>query len=124
MPFADTDFLVALIKNDDWLKESASSIYQIYKGQIWTSPSVIIELLFICNRWDLKPEKVVSDIYALIDVRDLELATALLAAHYISEKKATILDSLHAAYAQHDIIISSDSIYDKLGLERLKLRKE
>lgn len=57
-------------------------------------------------------------------MRDLEEKTALLAAHYIKQKKINVFDALHAAYAQFDEIISSDHIFDELGLDRIKLEKE
>ncbi|MDO8553985.1 MAG: PIN domain-containing protein [Candidatus Micrarchaeota archaeon] len=124
MPFADTDFILALIKDDDWLKERATTTYDRYKDELWISPHVISELLLICKRLDLDPEKIIVHTYRLVKVRDLEEKTALLAAHYIKQKKINVFDALHAAYAQFDEIISSDHIFDELGLDRIKLEKE
>ncbi len=124
MPFADADFLVALIKDDDWLKEKASTVYQKYKGTIWTSGFVIAEILLISKRLGLDVEIVVANIYRIVEVRGLDPGAALLAAHYIKENGANVFDAIHAAGAQHDLILSSDKIYDELGLDRLKLESK
>ena len=40
--FADTDFILALIKESDWLKTNAEKILEDNKGKIRTSISVMI----------------------------------------------------------------------------------
>ena len=40
--FADTDFILALVKDSDWLKENAVKILKENKGKINTSISVMI----------------------------------------------------------------------------------
>lgn len=123
MPFADADFLLALIKDDDWLKEKASVTYQKHKGTIWTSGFVIAEIMLVSKRLELDSEIMVANIYRIIEVRGFEQSVALLAAHYIKENDADVFDAIHAAGAQNDLILSSDKIYDELRLNRLRLEE-
>ncbi len=123
IPFVDCDFLLALIKDSDWLKEKATKLYDKHNGSLWTSGYVIAELLLICKKFNLDPEVIVVNVYRTVEVRGLEETTALLAAHYIKEKKVNVFDALHAAHAQFDEIISSDPVYDELGLDRIKLEE-
>ena len=123
MPFVDTDFLVALLKDDDWLKKNALKIYHHYKGKLWTSEFVVIELLLISQRLKLDPEIVVIDIYELVQVEGQQKNAILLAANYIKEGVG-VFDAIHAACSDSDTIISSDNVFDDLGLVRLKLEKE
>ncbi|MBI5051368.1 PIN domain-containing protein [Candidatus Micrarchaeota archaeon] len=121
MPFADSDFILAIIKDEDWLKEKATKVYARYKESLWTSGYTIVEILLISKRLNLDPERIVVHIYRLLKVKDLDERIALLAAHYIKEKKANVFDALHASYSQFDRIISSDAVFDELGIERVSL---
>lgn len=123
IPFVDTDFLLALLKDEDWLKEKAKQVYQRYKETLWCSGYVIVELLLVSRRLNLDAEKLIQNTYRLVEVRGLDESIALLAAHYVKEKKANVFDALHAAYAQFDRILSSDSVFDELGLDRIKFEK-
>jgi predicted nucleic acid-binding protein len=124
MPFVESDFFIAILKDSDWLKSKAAKAYEKYKGRLWTSPSVIAELLLISEEFGLDPENIIAHIYRLVDVKDLDEVIAVRAAHFMKEEKATAFDALHAAYAQNDLVLSSDSIYDKLGIERIKFESE
>jgi len=124
MPYVETDFFLAILKEDDWLKSKAQELYQKYQGQLWTSPPVITELLLICKEFGLDPEKVIVHVFQIVEVKYIDEGIALQAAHYIKKQKTTVFDALHAAYVQDDVIISSDKIYDKLNLSRIKLEEE
>ena len=124
MPFVESDFFIAIFKERDWLKSKSIKAYEKYKGQLWTSPSVIAELLLISEEFGLDPENIIAHVYQLVDVKDLDEVTAVRAAHFMKEEKVTPFDALHAAYAQNDCVLSSDSVYDKLGIQRIKLESE
>ncbi len=81
-------------------------------------------MLLIAKRLNLDAEKIISGTYQLVEVRDLDRVIAFRAAYYMKEKKINVFDALHAAYAQFDEIISSDHIFDELGLDRIKFEKE
>lgn len=119
--FADTDFILAMVKDSDWLKEKATQVYHTHKDEIWTNGFVIAEVFIISQRLKLDCEVVVSNIYRMFKVKGLDQETALLAAHFIKHKNVTPFDAIHAASAKPDIILSSDRIFDEvLGLERFK----
>jgi len=108
--FADNDFLLALIKDTDWLKRKASKILEEHRGEIETSISVMIELALVCKRLKMNV------------LKDSETYNACLkAAVYIEKHGLNVFDSFHAAYCYTDSIISSDKVYDKLGIKRIKL---
>ena len=124
MSYADTDFFLALIKENDWLKEQAIAILKSHKGEIWASAATIVELLFICNKTNLDPEKVIVSVFRLAEINGMDEKIAVTAAHYMKKYNSSPVDSIHAAYAVNDKIISSDSIFDSLGIERIKLEKK
>ena len=53
--YADTDFFLALIKKDDWLKKNAEKIYKKYKNELWTSTLTLKELLLLAYRDNKDP---------------------------------------------------------------------
>jgi predicted nucleic acid-binding protein len=120
MLYVDTDFVVALLKRTDWLKERARRLLQKHRGELWTSGYTIVELFLIAEEFGLDPQQLVIDVFELVEVRNAELNMFLIAAGYIKEG-AGVFDSLHAAFCGKDKIISSDKVFDRLGLERVKL---
>lgn len=120
MPYADTDFFIALIRDDDRLRLSASSIYSKYKGTIWTSLAVVLELLIVAKRFNLEAKRVIRDLLLIAVVEGVDSSTILLAVRYIDEQKLSIFDAFHAALCRNEII-SSDHAYDKLGIKRIAL---
>lgn len=47
--YVETDFLLALIKDDDWLRERAESIYEARHG-LWTHRDTLVELMALARR--------------------------------------------------------------------------
>lgn len=121
--FADTDFLLALVKESDWLKERAEKILKLNEGRITTSVSVMIEVAIVCRRIGTNITQVFSQICGLIEVDETTRTLCLRAAIFMEGNKLNIFDAFNAAYCGSDTIISSDSAYDRLGLERIKLEK-
>ncbi len=121
LPYADTDFFLALIKSEDRLKNSALQKLNQFKGRIWTSSASVIECLFVTVRAGLDPEIIVGSIFQIAAVIDLPQSVAFKAAHFIKHDKVNVLDAFHAAFSEEDQIISSDTVYDKLGLKRIPL---
>lgn len=119
--FADTDFLVALIKKNDWLKESAMEKYARYRGELTTSVSVMMEIAIVCKRLGISIGDAFASVLQLVNLDENSANICLKASVYIDEDKVNVFDAFHAAYCQDDTIISSDSIYDRIGLERIKL---
>ena len=121
IPYADTDFFLALLKSDDWLKESATRIYRRHRESIWTSGWAIAELLLVAEEFKMDPERLVADIFEIAAVRDANKETLKGAAHLMKRHGMSTFDALHAASCGDDVIVSSDSVYDALGLPRIKL---
>lgn len=114
--YADTDFFLALLKGSDWLKENALKILEIYKNEITTSEATFIELMLLAERYKLDPIDLTSSVMALSNISD---PTYLQAAFYV-KRGVNPFDAFHAAHAGKEII-SSDKVYDKIGLQRVKL---
>ncbi|HOW72580.1 MAG TPA: type II toxin-antitoxin system VapC family toxin [Phycisphaerae bacterium] len=125
MVYADTDFIVALTKEPDWLKAPAEALLAKYPGEIWISPATLIELMLVSVRMNLDPVQAVRDALQVGKLLEGNPDTFVLAATYVKAKRAGVFDALHAAYCgpKHSIL-SSDKVFDRLGLKRILLEQE
>ncbi|HIH22514.1 TPA: PIN domain-containing protein [Candidatus Micrarchaeota archaeon] len=123
MAYADTDFFIALFKPNDWLKQSAIAINNRYKNELWTSGATVVEIFLICKEYNLDPLDITVALFNIAEVRDMDRQTAIAAAHFMKDHGLSPLDSFHAAFCGNDKIISSDSVFDKLGFERIRIGK-
>jgi len=119
MIYADTDFFLALLKPKDWLKDKAKAILDKYEGQITTSEVTFIELMLLAKRYGLDPVKITTSVMAICNIDDEKL---LKAAIYIRDYGVGVFDAFHAVHCSGKII-SSDSVFDKLGIERIRLEE-
>ncbi|MEK6943226.1 MAG: PIN domain-containing protein [Nanoarchaeota archaeon] len=120
--FADTDFILALIKESDWLKTNAEKILEDNKGNIRTSISVMIELAHVCKRHKINILEMFAHVFEIIEVNEEAYSVCMKAGFYIEKYDSSVFDAFHAAFCGNDQIISSDLIYDKIGLERISLK--
>jgi predicted nucleic acid-binding protein len=120
MIYADTDFFLALLKPSDWLKDKAKKILEDYNGKITTSTTTFIELALLAKRYSLDVVRIFNSVMAICGVED---EVYLKAAIYMRDYNLSVFDAFHAAYCR-DKIISSDSIYEKIGIERVKLEEK
>lgn len=120
MPYADTDFFMALSDKNDRLNSGALAAYQKYKGTIYTSLAVIIELALISVRREQPVERLVTSTLTLADIKGVDKAKVMLAAHFIDKFNLTVFDAFHAALCDGEII-SSDHVYDKIGISRIQI---
>ena len=118
--YAETDFLLALIKDDDWLGEAAEAIYRDNQDELWTSQFTLIELLMVAYREGRDTERVVTNAASLLDVRG-DVETVVAAATYVEDHSFTPFDALHLVESDGDTIVSSDEAYDSF-VPRLDLR--
>ena len=122
MVYADTDFMVALAKESDWLKAPAEALLAEYRGEIWISPATLIELMLLSVRMNLDPVQAVRDALQVGKLLDGHPDTFVLAATHIKTKRASVFDALHAAYCSPKrSILSSDKVFDRLGMKRIPL---
>jgi hypothetical protein len=120
--YADLDFWLALLKNDDWLNDRAERLLEEHEGELNVSLATFIELFLVEERFAFDRERAVTAI--------LELATysgdpdvVYQASEHIDEGVNTF-DAFHAALSGGSIV-SSDGAYDDLGsVERIRLEPD
>jgi len=120
--YAETDFILALLKEDDWLSDRAEKIYNKEKDSLWTSSHTVMELMLIAYREDLNVLKVVSETIELLEIRG-NFKHMESAATYIEEEDITPFDALHLVKSRGEKIVSSDKTFDSYN-ERLKLEED
>lgn len=119
--YVETDFILALVKEEDWLQEKAEKLYEEHKENLWTSSYTLIELMILSYREEWNPVKIISGASNLVEVRG-ETEKIKAAAVKMEEKGYTPFDALHLISSGDQKIISSDYSYDK-DSERLKLEE-
>ena len=120
--YADLDFWLALLKDDDWLADRAESLLDEYENELEVSLATFIELFLVEERFAFDRDRAVTAI--------LELATyegdpnvVYQASENINEGLNTF-DAFHAALSGGNII-SSDRAYDELtGVNRIRLEPD
>ena len=121
--FADTDFILALVKDTDWLKENAVKILKDNKGKIKTSISVMIEIALMCKKLKINTMNTFAHVFEIINIDEETYSVCMRAALYMEKYNLNVFDAFHAAFCGDDKIISSDDIYENVGIERVKLEK-
>ena len=120
--YADLDFWLALLTDDDWLSDRAEHLLEEHEGKLEVSLATFIELLLVEERYTFDRERAVTAI--------LELATysgdpddVYQASEHIDEGLNTF-DAFHAALSGGRIV-SSDGAYDDIGSpERIRLEPD
>ena len=118
--YAETDLLLALVKDDDWLGEAAETVYREHEEDLWTSRFTLVELLLVAYREGLDAERVVTNAANLLEVRG-DADSVVAAATYVEDHGFTPFDALHLVESDGDTIVSSDGTYDSYA-PRLDLR--
>ena len=117
--YAETDVLLALITDEDWLGDAAEAVYREHRDDLWTSQFTLIELLMVAYREDRDTERVITNAASLLDVRG-DVDTVVAAATYVEDHGFTPFDALHLVESDGDTIVSSDDTYDSFA-QRLDL---
>ncbi|WP_255168712.1 type II toxin-antitoxin system VapC family toxin [Natrononativus amylolyticus] len=120
MIYADTDFFIALAKDDDWLQENAVEIAREYSGEIYTSRATLLELLVISDRFEFDRMEMLAHVLDIAEVAENE-DVLFQAVDYMDSDGLTAFDAYHVAYADSSPIISSDSRIDDVASERIPL---
>jgi len=122
--YVETDFLLALIKDADWLQGPAENVLE--EHDVVTSAYTYLELLLIHERHEFEYIKLFSNMLDIVPVEtDTERQIVLKAVQYF-EDGMTAFDSFHAATAEtrgHPII-GSDKAYDDVDAERIPLEPD
>lgn len=123
MIYADTDFFIALVKDDDWPQERAATIASENDGEIYTSRATLLELLVISDRFEFDRIEALS--YALEIAEIPEDETVLFqAADYMDRYGLTAFDAYHIAYADEEPIISSETSFDDITENRIPIEEQ
>lgn len=114
MTYDGTDFFLAILKSSDWLKENANGIMKFHT--IETSEATYIELMLLAKKHNLDSIEVIKDVMARYSENN---SLYIIATEYI-KNGTSVFDAFHAGHC-NGVIISSDHIYDKLDIKRIKL---
>ena len=113
MPYADTDFFIAIANPDDRLNSWAIKVLEDYEGHIYTSILTLVELALVSVRKGIPVEGMVASVLSIAELKGANKSNALAAAHLIDHEKTGVFDSFHASLCGGEII-STDHIYEKL----------
>ena len=129
--YFETDFLVALVKDDDWLREPALCELE-ERDDIHTSILSYAELLVLLyNResaeYDVDAARAITNLQELVPiVPEPHEEAVLAAASFIDDHGMTPFDALHAGMVAvgEQRVLSSEQDYDLLGLDRVALEPD
>lgn len=117
--YVETDFILALVKDEDWLSDKASKIYDKHRDELWTSEYTLLELMMVAYRNDKNVLRTVAEAIELVEIKG-KPKNIEAAAVYVEEENLTPFDAQHLVMSADEKIVSSDKDYDKFT-ERLKL---
>lgn len=129
--YVETDFLVALVKDDDWLREAAIRELE-ERDELHTSILAYAEVLMLfydreTAGYEIDAPRVVTNLLDLVPIRPEEHEEAVLAgAAFIEEDDLTPFDALHAGLVatSGERVLSTEQDYDEIGVERFPLEPE
>jgi len=122
--FVETDFLLATVKDDDWLHERAEDV--LAEREVVTSPFAYLELLILLERHQFDYIRLFANLLDVVSVGDENEQQVVLKAVSYVEDGMTPFDSFHAATAETRgfPILSSDKAYEDVDSERLPLEPD
>ncbi|KTG11037.1 twitching motility protein PilT [Haloprofundus marisrubri] len=126
--YVETDFLTALVKEEDWLRESALRALED-RDDIHTSILAYAEILVLFYdreqaAYEIDAPRAISNLLELVPIQPSKHEDAVLAAAaFLDEYQMTPFDALHAGIAttRDGTVLSSEKDYDTIGLDRLPL---
>lgn len=119
--YADTDFFLALIKDDDWLAPQAKKLYRKHKETLFVAPCTVAELMIVCYRERIPVKPALMHISRIATLDGMQWELFFEAAERIA-RGATPFDALLMAWVGKHPIISSDATYTKFGHATHNLR--
>ena len=126
--YVESDFLVALVTNDDWLQEAALQALED-ESDIHTSILAYAEVLVLFYsreqaEYEIDVPRAISNLLELVPVEPAQHEDAILAAAALLEEyDLTPFDALHAGVitTRGESVLSSEKAYDTVGLDRVAL---
>lgn len=119
--YADADFFLALIKDDDWLAPQVKKLYRTLHENITISPFTVAELMLVLYREKIpvKPALMHMSRIATLDTMEWDM---FFEAGDLIARGTTPFDALMMVWAGSDTIISSDNVYKKFGHSVIDLK--
>lgn len=119
--YVETDFLLALAKDSDWLQQSAEEVLDEY--DVETSAFSYLELLLARERYEFDYVPLVANLLELVPVRNEEERQIVLKAVNYYDEGMTAFDAFHAATAETRMlnVLSSEKDYKDIEVERVPL---
>lgn len=120
--FVETDFLLAIVKDDDWLQERAEDVLD--EHEVVTSPFTYLEMLIGLERHQFDYVRLFANLLDLVPVGSEDEKQVVLKAVAYFEDGMTPFDSFHAATAETRglSILSSDNAYEGTDPDRIPLK--
>lgn len=125
MIYVETDFLLALAKDSDWLQTEAEAALR--EREVATSILSYAEFLLLAERYDIDRVRAISNLLDLVPVvPDAHAQAILKGAQYQDEYGMTNFDALHAGMVDTwgVPVLGSEGDYDELALERIPLEPD
>lgn len=116
--YADTDFWLALLKDDDWLADRATELLEEHHGKLEVSLATYIELFLVEERYAFDRDRAITAILELADYPGDE--DVIYQASAYRDSGLNTFDAFHAALSG-GALISSDQAFDELSIERIPL---
>ncbi|MDG5820945.1 PIN domain-containing protein [Natronococcus sp. A-GB7] len=119
--YVETDFLLALAKDSDWLQQSAEEALDEY--DVETSAFSYLELLLARERYEFDYVPLVANLLELVPVRDEEERQIVLKAVNYYDEGMTPFDAFHAATAETRTlnVLSSEKDYEDIEVKLVPL---
>lgn len=129
--YVETAFLVALVKDDDWLRDAAVDALEEH-DDLHTSILAYAEVLVLfydCEAaaYDVDAPRAITNLLELVPIRPQEHEDAVLAAAaFLDEYDLTPFGALHAGLVTtgEDGVLSTEQDYDIVGLDRTPLEPD
>ncbi|MFH5799007.1 PIN domain-containing protein [Haladaptatus sp. CMAA 1911] len=119
--YVETDFLLALAKDSDWLQGSAEGALAEY--EVETSAFSYLELILARERYEFDYVPLVANLLELVPVRDEEEKQVVLKAVNYYDEGMTPFDAFHAATTETRgmDVLSSERDYEDIDVSRVPL---
>jgi len=129
--YVETDFLTALVKDDDWLQDAAIRALEEH-DDIHTSILAYAEVLVLfydreAAEYDIDAPRAITNLLELVPIVSEKHEDAVLAAAaFLDEYDLTPFDALHAGLVttSEERVLSTEQDYDTVGLDRIPLELE
>lgn len=119
--YVETDFLLALANDSDWLQYSAEEALDNY--EVETSAFSYLELVLAQERYEFDYVPLVANLLELVSVRDEEEKQVVLKATNYYEEGMPPFDAFHAATTETRgmNVLSSEKDYEDIAVKRVPL---